>query len=365
MSNEIEAGGALATAALAADALQPPAAGKTAHASHCANCGTPLTGPFCSACGQRAHLHRSIGDVFHEVVHGVTHFDGRFWTTLPMLLFRPGKLIRSYIEGQRSRYIAPVPLFLMVVFLMFFVLSFVSFDDTVGPVELQNADPAKSRAELTRTLADIDRDLAAARAAGDAAKVKELETGRRLVDIVGNGVVDKAEGKTDTSISDKLAEEIAAANERGETRVNFGVPWLDEKAKQALKNPKLVLYKLQTKAYKLSFLLVPLSLPWLWLAFFWRRDVAMYDHAIFTLYSISFISLLFIAASLLLSADVVTSAVWVPLLLAPAVHMFASVRGAYALSVWGAAWRTAYLMFAALLSLSFYLIILVVLGVVD
>ena len=39
-----------------------------------------------------------------------------------MLLFRPGKLIRSYIDGHRARYVAPVPLFLMVIFLMFFVL---------------------------------------------------------------------------------------------------------------------------------------------------------------------------------------------------------------------------------------------------
>jgi hypothetical protein len=365
LSNEIEAGAALATATLAADALQPHAAGTAEHGTHCANCGTALAGQFCSNCGQRAHLHRSLGDVFHEVVHGITHFDGRFWTTLPMLLFRPGRLIRSYIEGQRARYIAPVPLFLMVVFLMFFVLSFVGFNDNIGAVEVGRGDAARGRAEVAKALGDIDRDLAAARAAGDAAKVRELEAGRALVNTIGRGAANLAADGSDAGISDRLADEILEANARGEARISFGLPWLDAKAQKALKNPKLLLYKLQTKAYKLSFLLVPLSLPWLWLAFFWRRGIGMYDHAIFALYSISFISLLFIAGSLLLSANIVSQFVWIPVLLAPAVHMFASLRGAYALGAWEAGWRTFYLSIAAIMSLSFYLIILVVLGVLD
>ena len=365
MSNEIEAGAAVATAPLPADALQGPAAGKATHITHCANCGTALAGQFCSNCGQRAHLHRSIGDVFHEVLHGVTHFDGRFWTTLPMLLFRPGKLIRSYIEGQRARYIAPVPLFLMVVFLMFFVLSFVGFNDNVGPVEVGNGDPARGRAEMAKALSDIDRDLAAARAAGDAAKVRELEAGRALFNTIGRSAAGLAEAGESDSITERLADEIAAANARGEAKINFGVPWLDAKAQQALKNPRLLFYKLQTKAYKLSFLLVPLSLPWLWLAFFWRKGVTLYDHAVFALYSISFISLLFVFGSLMLSLNVVSQFVWIPIVLAPAAHMFASLRGAYVLGPWEAGWRTFYLSLAAVMTLSFYLVILIILGVID
>lgn len=365
MSNEIEAGGALATAALAADALQPGAAGHGPHGERCANCGTALAGPFCGQCGQRAHLHRSIGDVVHEVVHGITHFDGRFWTTLPLLLFRPGKLIRSYIDGQRARYIAPVPLFLMVVFLMFFVLSFVGFSDNVGPVQVGSGNPKQDAQALSDALADIDRDMAAARAKGDTAEVRRLEGARGVMEALG-----RQAGPGEASISDRLSEEIATASARGDVSISFGVPWLDEKAQAALQNPKLLLYKLQTKAYKLSFLLMPLSLPWLWLVFFWRRrdngePVTMYDHAIFSLYSISFISLLFVAGSLLLSADITSQFLWVPLLLAPALHMFAALRGAYALGWWGAGWRTAYLSVAGVMNLSAYLFILIVLGVVD
>jgi hypothetical protein len=372
MADSIEAAGALATAGLAARALDQPRAGADGHhPTQCANCGAMLSGAFCAQCGQRAHLHRSVGDVFHEFLHGITHFDGKAWTTLPMLLFRPGKLIRSYIEGQRARYIAPVPTFLLVVFTMFFVLSFAGFKDNVGPVvvkaDAQARAQASDEAGLARALADIDAGIKAAKAAGDTKKLAELEAGRRLITAVG--VPD-----SNASITERLSEEIIKANERGEAKINFGVPWLDAKAKAALKNPKLLLYKLQTKAYKLSFLLVPMSMPWLWLVFFWRRHpdgqrvgqrIGMYDHAIFALYSISFISLLFIVGSLLLSADIVSEFVWVPLLLAPGAHMFASLRGAYSIGIWGAGWRTAYLSIAAMLTLSLYLVLLVVLGVLD
>ena len=126
-----------------------------------------------------------------------------------------------------------------------------------------------------------------------------------------------------------------------------------------------MLYKLQTKAYKLSFLLVPMSLPWLWLVFLWKRGVGVYDHAIFALYSISFMSLLFIAGSLALTANIVTEAFWVPLLLAPSLHMFASLRGAYGLGVFSAGWRTVYLSIAAAFTLSLYFLILIVAGVFD
>lgn len=366
MTDQIEAAGALATAGLAAHALDRPHPENTAHSVACANCGMPLAGAFCSQCGQRAHLHRTVGEVVHEFLHGITHFDGKAWTTLPMLAFRPGTLTRSYIQGRRARYIAPVPLFLLVVFLMFFSLSFLSFNDNLAQIQLNDQQAARGSQEVGQALAEIDRDIAAARAAGNRAEVQRLQTGRRVIGAIGAQAVDAAAGRpSQTSIADKLIDEVAAANARGDVKINFGLPWLDAKAKKALSNPRLMLYKLQSKAYKLSFLLVPLSLPWLWLAFVWRRGTGLYDHAIFTLYSISFMSLLFIMGSLLLAANVVSEIVWTPLLLAPGVHMFVQLRGAYGLSWFSAGWRTLYLSLAAVMTMSVYLVILIIAGVLD
>lgn len=361
MSDQIEAAGALVTAGMAANALDQPAPGAAGHGA-CANCGAALAGPFCAQCGQRAHLHRSVGDVFHEFLHGITHFDGKAWTTLPMLLFRPGKLTRSYIEGHRARHIAPVPLFLLVVFLMFFVLSFAHLPDDAIDVG-GNATPAERTAEVNKALANIDKDIAAAQAAGNGTEVERLRVVRAGVEALGK----QATGQTARpgAVLEDVGRELGKANARGAIDIDTGIPWLDAKGREALKNPSLMLYKLQTKAYKLSFLLVPLSLPWLWLAFFWRRGVGMYDHAIFALYSISFMSLLFIVGSLAATAGVGMGLFWQILLLAPAVHMFAQLRGTYALGWWGAGWRTLYLSLAAVLTLSAYLVILIVLGVLD
>ncbi len=359
MSDQFEAAGALATAGLAAHALDQPGPGKGPHSATCANCGAPLSGPFCGQCGQRAHLHRHVGEVFHEFLHGITHLDGKAWKTLPMLLFRPGQLTRSYIEGQRARYIAPVPMFLMVVFLMFFALSFAHLP--ADEIRIGGEGTTASRAQdAKRALADLDRQIAEARTKGDKAEVARLETARATIKrLTSDPNVTLGEA------TQALSEEMQKTALDGKVEVNTGNATLDAKAREALKNPSLVIYKLQTKAYKLSFLLVPLSLPWLWLAFFWKRGIGMYDHAIFTLYSISFMSLLFIVGSLAFTAGVTAGGFWLVLSLLPAVHMFVQLRGAYGLGWWGAGWRTLHLSIAAVLTLSFYLLILVLAGLLD
>lgn len=64
-----------------------PPATLAAAADHgtCANCGAEVRGAYCRACGQKLHLHRTIADAVHEMVHGILHFDGKVWATLPLL----------------------------------------------------------------------------------------------------------------------------------------------------------------------------------------------------------------------------------------------------------------------------------------
>lgn len=369
MSGEIEAMGALTTAGLAADALDRPAAGEAVHGGRCANCDATLAGAFCSQCGQKAHFHRTLGEVFHDFLHGITHLDGKAWKTLPMLLFRPGRLTRDYIEGRRARYVAPVPLFLMVVFLMFFVLSFMHVRP--GDVKLDPVSRAEAAArvkEADKGLADIDRDLAVARAAGNTGEIAALQASRATISGLRERMRARAEGDVATpmDVPAEISREISEAAAKGDLKAGFGVPYLDDKANKALKNPDLVLYKLQSKAYKLSFLLVPMSLPWLWLIFFWRRGVGMYDHAIFALYSISFMSLLFIIGSLALTANITVGLFWFALIfIAPVAHMFVQLKGAYALSSFSAGWRTAFLLLSATSTLAIYLVTMIALGVLD
>ena len=56
------------------------------HETKCLNCGAELTGEFCHACGQHAHVHRTLTAFFHDFLHGVLHFEGKIWRTLPLLM---------------------------------------------------------------------------------------------------------------------------------------------------------------------------------------------------------------------------------------------------------------------------------------
>ena len=75
------------------------------HERNCLNCGARLAGAYCAACGQKAHLHRSLRAFMGDFVAGIMNFEGKFWRTLPMLAWRPGEMTRRYIAGERARYI--------------------------------------------------------------------------------------------------------------------------------------------------------------------------------------------------------------------------------------------------------------------
>lgn len=140
--------------------------------------------------------------------------------------------------------------------------------------------------------------------------------------------------------------------------INSGSPRLDAALRRAIDNPELTLYKLKNTAYKFSFMLVPISLPFLWLMFFWRRGIAVYDHAVFVLYSLSFMSLLFIVIALL-SVTRVSAAIPAMLLLVPPLHMAMQLRETYRLGLFSTLWRT-----LALLTVSAIVFVLFLLFIV-
>jgi hypothetical protein len=357
MNVEFESAGALATAALAASEIEgdgPESRSGAAHAAQCANCQAALTGPFCHACGQRAHLHRSLLHLGEELLHGLLHFDAKAWRTLPMLVAKPGRLTRSYIDGQRTRFVSPLALFLFMVFFMFFVVSSVSHESlqTGGPVATSKLDKAidKTRAKL----AHAEARLAAAKAKGEGAS--DAQAG-----------VDGARSELD---DDTIARKLLASHtvtmipdlkHADELNVDTGMPTVDAAIRHAIANPEFTLYKLKNSASKYSFLLVPITLPFLWLMFFWRRGITMYDHAVFSLYSLSFMALLVTVLALLKAAAPKPLVVFL-LFTVPPLHMFLQLRGTYSLGVRSALWRTAVLVSVAAIVFLLYLLLILVLS---
>src|SRR5215218_3145918 len=143
MMGNLEALGDAVAGGMLGRAVEPMAGEGTeghSHETNCLNCGAALTGPFCAECGQHAHVHRTLGAFFHDFLHGVLHFEGKIWRTLPLLAWKPGELTRRYVDGQRARFVSPIALFLFSVFLMFAVLGLTS--NSFGTAEA-SADAAR------------------------------------------------------------------------------------------------------------------------------------------------------------------------------------------------------------------------------
>lgn len=90
----------------------------------CANCGQPLAGEYCAACGQRhePHVH-TVGHFAAEAFESISHADSRVWRTLLYLLIRPGYLTSEFFAGRRVRYLPPFRLYLVISVVFFIVIG--------------------------------------------------------------------------------------------------------------------------------------------------------------------------------------------------------------------------------------------------
>ena len=106
-------------------------------------------------------------------------------------------------------------------------------------------------------------------------------------------------------------------------------------------------------------------MPFVALLFLWRRQYKLYDHAIFVTYSLSFMMFLVVLLSLCLTINAPGWVFGLLLFVAPPVHMFAQLRGAYALRKRSALWRTIALGIFAWLALFAFVMLLLVMGLLE
>lgn len=109
----------------------------------CLNCGTIVQGRFCQHCGQEnVEVKESFLQLFKHFLEDITHFDGKLWKTLKLLLLKPGKLTQFYMDGKRATYIHPIRMYLFIS-AVFFLFMFTG-DVPDRPKDLQNNnDPKK------------------------------------------------------------------------------------------------------------------------------------------------------------------------------------------------------------------------------
>ena len=74
----------------------------------CKNCGKTFHGNFCPDCGQTQDTPRfTIRNAFQNILSGFFNIDNGFSRNLLEFLYRPGYMIRDYIDGKRVHYFKP------------------------------------------------------------------------------------------------------------------------------------------------------------------------------------------------------------------------------------------------------------------
>lgn len=100
---------------------------------NCLNCDRPVTTDFCPHCGQEntdntvavQYLLRDAADEFFK-------FDSKLFTTLKLLVLRPGVLTVEYLAGRRTRYITPLRLYFTVSAFFFLLFTSNHLDELVA-----------------------------------------------------------------------------------------------------------------------------------------------------------------------------------------------------------------------------------------
>ncbi len=285
----------------------------------CLNCGAPLSGEYCKSCGQRGHIHRTMMSLLHDLAHGVLHFEGKIWRTLPMLAFRPGEVTRRYIAGERAKFVSPLALFLFSIFVLAAILGSIPYNTTLIGI----------RDDVQQGWNSVDRQKAE-----DAAVKPAVRKPR-----------------SDRSI-----------NSRKQAGAKPESMWIKDRLGQATQNPDLLIYKIKNSAYKFSWVLVPLSLPFMWLLFPLSRRFGMYDHAIFVIYSIASISLLAVLFAVIQIIPGLGLLATVGFAIIAPVHIYRHLRGTYSLGRTAALFRMALLVLVILFVLAIWALFLVLVG---
>jgi hypothetical protein len=258
-----------------------------------------------------------------------------------MLAWRPGEMTRRYIAGERARFISPVALYLFTVFAMFAVLNFTGALGSGSGKHIQNG--------LQTGIADDQKDLAKLQLKRKAA----LTAGQKVADI-DLKIAAKQEDMAD--IQKVMSGKAFVPGQSDDETPSWIRPFIEN----ARNNPDLVSMRVQDAASKYSWLLIPFSVPFMWLLFPFRRRYNTYDHAVFVTYSLSFMMMLVVAGGLLVAVGMAGLAGL--LFFVPPFHMYRHLKQTYELGRFSAVMRTMALLTFAFIAVALFLVTAVALG---
>lgn len=130
-----------------------------AEAITCVNCGSPVSTPYCGACGQKNPPKKlNFLTLYTDFQSRVFGFDGLFPRTLRDLTVAPGNVAKIFVQGNRVRYVGPVGYFFFTLTLFLLLTQFLEvdvyeFSNESSPfVENQSAEQQQLSEEFSKVV---------------------------------------------------------------------------------------------------------------------------------------------------------------------------------------------------------------------
>jgi hypothetical protein len=127
----------------------------------CLNCEALLTGPYCSACGQKDIPKRqSLNELVSNFLSSFSGYESKFFITAKYLLLKPGFLATEFNKGKRERYFHPARLYVFISFIYFFLLTWIPPKESESLINVKSdtttVDYFKSEKSKVLTRAQYD-----------------------------------------------------------------------------------------------------------------------------------------------------------------------------------------------------------------
>ena len=300
MEHDVEAAGAGALGGLSQGSHHPVNSGLP-----CENCGTVVPDRFCSACGQLASsFHRPVWELVTESLADMFALDGRLFRSLPMLMFRPGRMTRNYVDGQRARYVPPFRMFLLASVIFF--LTIFTMNDQQGWFEGWRFEaPAVGGTDFRLSPPDEPVSLPPTDQAGVGSGMEEapVRDGMQFADIMlPDGTIDREK------LHEMVRQQSRADDSTGELQASLLAA---DKAATVYENQDRFGVRLRQWAPRFSLLFLPVFALLLTLMYAWRRKIYVFDHLVTGLHFQTYLYLLG-TALLLVATAFQSTAYYVP-----------------------------------------------------
>lgn len=264
----------------------------------CLNCNARVFGPYCHVCGQHniEPKETAIGLVVH-FFNDITHFEGKFVSSLRYLLFRPGFLTKEYERGRRASYMNPVRMYVFAS-AFFFILFFSFFSDQNADIVKVNNRPDSVRLNLPKVKLNnktlYEEGLKGAQTTEDSAAIKKLfkpedEKSASKQDTAQlTGILGITDNRYETIKAYDSAQAALQKSERDnwvERLVVKRIIIVNEKYKGDLKAFNKAVFEYTIHALpKVLFASLPVFAFFLWLLYVRHKRFFYVTHVIFTIH---------------------------------------------------------------------------------